>query len=316
VYKDYVWGGRRIPDIFRRNAPPGVCAESWEVSDRTEGASVVTNGPLRGLTLRDVMRTHAASLLGKANRAAAFPLLIKLIDARDRLSVQVHPDDASAASFGGEAKTEAWHVLAAPTGGYVYAGFNTGVTEAVFRSALREGRIRECLAAVPVAAGDTVFIPGGRVHAIGEGLLILEVQQNSNTTYRLYDWDRTGSDGKPRPLHTEEALRVIRWNDADPARTMPEPFITGRNARGRTLVRCPYFRLDEITLSGPVPARTESAGFEIVFPVGGDLVVAAGKDDAVTVPFGCSCLLPAALGRASIRPSGSAARYLSITGPS
>ena len=308
VYKDYIWGVNRISKVFRRSPPPGTCAESWEVSDRLEGASTVANGPLRSLTLRDLMQRQPAEIVGGP---AAFPLLVKLIDARERLSVQVHPDDDSAARYGGEAKTEAWHILDAPRGGRVYAGLLPGATEETFRAALKEKRLPDYLREVPVKSGDTVFIPGGRVHAIGEGLLILEVQQNSNTTYRVYDWDRMGKDGKPRELHVEKALRVERRQDDAPVLVTPCPLDTGPQAQGRTLVSCPYFRLAQMTLTGPVQARSGGNGFEILFPIEGSLRIET-EAGTTNVPFGQSCLLPAALREAVIAPADAIARYLRI----
>ena len=310
IYKDYVWGGNRILQVFRRPVVPGVFAESWEVSDRIEGSSTVANGPFKGTTLRDLLHRCSAEIIGRPD--AAFPLLVKLIDARNRLSVQVHPDDESAARFGGQAKTEAWHILDAPPGGRVYAGLQPGATEASFRAALRDKHVLDCLQEVPVRPGDTVFIPGGRVHAIDEGLLILEVQQNSDTTYRVYDWDYVGKDGKPRPLHTEEAMRVIRWRDDTPPLVIPRPLDAGPHAHGRTLVSCPYFQLDELTLTAPVSIQSGGNGFEILFPVEHDLVIRTA-DGTTEVPYGKSCLLPAAIGPYYVSPAASRARCLRIT---
>ncbi|MDZ4199894.1 MAG: type I phosphomannose isomerase catalytic subunit, partial [Kiritimatiellia bacterium] len=213
AYKNYLWGGTRIAEVYGRETPPGPVAESWEVSTRPEGMSLVLNGPLAGRTLQEAIDTMGEDLLGARAPRGQMPLLIKLIDARDRLSVQVHPDDESAALHGGEAKTEMWILLDAEPGACLFAGFRPGLARPEIEQAIREGRWTEILQTLPVRAGDAVFIPGGRVHAIGAGCLILEIQQNSNTTYRLYDWDRKGSDGKPRKLHLEQALSVIRWED-------------------------------------------------------------------------------------------------------
>lgn len=289
AYKDYIWGGNRIPRVFRRPLPDGIYAESWEVSTRPEGPSLVANGPLAGRTLADAipaMEHHAAR--------TAFPLLLKLIDARERLSLQVHPDDITATRCGGEAKTEAWHVLDAAPGARVFAGFRSAMTEPSFRDAIATGRLEACLRAVPVGAGDTIFIPGGRVHAICEGCLLLEVQQNSNTTYRVYDWGRVDRDGKPRELHLEKALQVIRWEDTGEPKTRPVPRINADGTTSMELVASPYFRLERLDLAGPLTCRHDGRSFHVLFASGMALNV-EHAGGSVEVPFGRSCLIPAAL---------------------
>lgn len=299
VYQQYLWGGDRIPKGFNRPLPDGRWAESWEISDRPEGAGPATGGPWAGATLGELVSRLGTRLLGSAvasspGVAPAFPLLIKLIDARERLSVQVHPDDAAAALCGGEAKTEAWHILEAAPGAQVFAGLRPGTTEASFRAALAASRLEECLRAIPVRAGDTIYIPGGRVHAICEGCLLLEVQQNSNTTYRVYDWGRVGTDGKPRELHIDQALRVIRWDDAGEPRTIPRATVGDDGVASLELVTSPYFRLERLALGGPLTCRNDGRSFHALFAseVALDIEHADGR---VEVPFGRSCLIPAGL---------------------
>jgi len=207
AYKDYIWGGDRIPALFDRPLPPGTYAESWELSDRPEGMSHITNGTWKGASLSELVTRFGPELIGRGVSSANFPLLVKLIDARERLSIQVHPDDALAAKGLGEAKTEAWHILHAPPDAKVFAGLTPNATATTFLAALKENRLESCLQAVPVKTGDTIFIPGGRLHAICEGLVLLEVQQSSNTTYRVYDWGRVGKDGKARDLHLGRRYR-------------------------------------------------------------------------------------------------------------
>jgi mannose-6-phosphate isomerase len=294
AYKDYLWGGGRIPRVFRRALPDGIYAESWEVSDRPEGPSRVANGPLKGATLGEVLHRFGPALSGTTHPGPSLPLLIKLIDARERLSVQVHPDDASAPLCGGEAKTEAWHVLDAAPGAQVYAGLKPGVTAADFRAALAESRLESCLRSVPVQPGDTLFIPGGRVHAIGEGCLLLEVQQNSNTTYRVYDWGRLGHDGRPRDLHVEKALQVIRWDDTGEAKTVPRAYSGPDGVPSVDLVTSPYFRIERLDLTGPRTCRHDGSGFHALFTAGGAVTIEC-EGGPVEVPFGRSCLIPAAI---------------------
>lgn len=314
AYKDYIWGGSRIPSAFNRDLPPGIYAESWELSDRPEGMGTFANGPLQGLSLANALATRGQSILGHAAGGSALPLLVKLIDARERLSIQVHPDNPAAASGLGEAKTEAWHILAAEAGSKVYAGLNPGVTRDAFLDALRNNRLEACLNAVPVKAGDTIFIPGGRVHAIGEGLLLLEVQQNSNTTYRVYDWGRVGHDGKPRELHIEQALNVIRWHDSAPVKTTPQPVMAAPSITMTRLVECPFFRLERLELGKAFEVRHDGAGFHAVFTASGAVAIET-EGGAVDVPLGRTCLIPAALNRYTIRPGTIGAKLLRITLP-
>ena len=302
AYKDYIWGGNRIPRVFQRPLPDGIYAESWEISDRPEGLSRVTNGPLAGQSLADVIRTFGTAIAGPAS-PSTFPLLVKLIDARERLSVQVHPDDATAPLCGGEAKTEAWHVLKAAPGAQVFAGLRPGVTESAFREALAASRLETCLRAIPVKAGDTIFIPGGRVHAICEGCLLLEVQQNSNTTYRVYDWGRVGNDGKPRELHIAKAFQVIRWGDAGEPKTVPRPLTHADGTSSLELVSSPYFRLERLDLNGPQTCRHDGRSFHALFTSGTALDVEVGGE-RVEVPFGRSCLIPAAIREYRLVPRG------------
>ena len=221
VYKDYPWGGTRIPETYNRDVPPGICAESWELADHNDGMSIVANGLLAGKTLREVLQDNPSGIMGTRTAGERFPLLIKLIDAKQKLSVQVHPNDTTAAEFGGAAKTEMWYLLG-ENDAQVYCGLNEGVTKESFTQAVAEGTSGETMRAIPVQKDSAVFVRGGRIHAIDEGCLILEIQQNSNTTYRIYDWDRTDNDGKPRELHIEQAINVINWSNTENALVQPE----------------------------------------------------------------------------------------------
>ena len=302
VYKDYIWGGNRIVRAFRRPEPPGICAESWEVSTRPEGMSVVSHGPLAGRTLQELCVQCGADLLGSRIAAGPFPLLIKLIDSRERLSVQVHPSDETAAPHGGEAKTEMWYVLEAQPGAQVFAGLQPGVTRKAFEEAVRQTRIDSLLAAVPVSAGDAIFMPGGRVHALDAGCLILEVQQNSNTTYRIYDWGRVGHDGRPRETHLAQALRVIRWDDRGDPRLTPVPLPAASPNQRFEIVRGPHFFMEKILLRTAWMPERDGAVFEVVFSAHGDLRMrwAGGEEH---VPVGTSVLIPASLKEVAIEPT-------------
>jgi mannose-6-phosphate isomerase len=186
--------------------------------DRPEAQSVVNHGPWAGTTLHELWTRHRTAVFGSgAPEQARFPLLAKLLDARETLSVQVHPPARVAASLGAEPKTEAWYVLEAADSAAIYAGFKRGVTRASFEAALQENRVESLLHRIPVQAGDVMTIPSGRCHAIGGGCLIAEIQQNSDSTYRVYDWNRVGLDGRPRQVHVEESLQCIDFGDHEPS---------------------------------------------------------------------------------------------------
>ncbi len=189
AYQDYVWGGSRIPHYFQRNLPAGRYAESWEVSDRIEGMSLIGNGPKKGMTLKSFLNEKK------------FPLLVKIIDAKEHLSVQIHPNEEVALMFGGEPKNEMWLALEKSS---VYAGLKEGVTKEDFLEALKDDSVVRLLRKFLLEKGEAIFIPAGLVHAICGDSLLLEVQQNSNTTYRLYDWGRKG-----RELHLEKGLSCM-----------------------------------------------------------------------------------------------------------
>jgi mannose-6-phosphate isomerase len=214
-----VWGGRRLETLYGKRLPKGaVVGESWELVDREEAQSVVHDGILKGKTLGELWSDHREAIFGARYRdfGPRFPLLFKLLDAADRLSVQVHPPAALAPELKGEPKTEMWFIAAAEGEADIFAGFKPGVTRAAFEAALESGHTADLLHRMPTRPGDCIFIPSGRVHAIGSGNVIVEVQQNSDTTYRVFDWNRTGLDGKPRALHIEESLRSIDFADAEP----------------------------------------------------------------------------------------------------
>jgi len=313
VYKRYLWGGDRINRCFQRGEPPGRRAESWEVCDRPEGMSVVLNGPLAGTSLGELVARHGPELMGTAWEGG-FPLLVKLIDARETLSVQVHPDEEAARRIGGEPKTEMWVVLSADPGAEVVAGFIPGTGAGDVRRALAAGRLPDLLRRVPVTAGDAVFIPGGRVHAIGAGCLLLEVQQNSDTTYRLYDWDRKVADGPPRPLHIEEALQAIHWDDrgAGPlVQPRPAPAAAGNSVRA--LLHDPLFAVDRYTLQAAEEPLPAAPGCRVLFCAAGNGVL-QWQDGQHPLRPGTTLLLPAALGPASLVPETPGFDVLAVDG--
>jgi mannose-6-phosphate isomerase len=246
IFKERVWGGRALEQLYKKQLPPNTpIGESWEISDRLGDASVIANGPLVGKDLHWLMEHHAHELLGDAKSAnGRFPLLIKILDAQDKLSLQVHPPAHKATELKGEPKTEAWYIASAAPGAELYVGLKRGVTRAEFEQKIKTGAVAECFHRVPVKAGDTMFLPSGRVHAIGSGLVIFEIQQNSDTTYRVFDWNRVGLDGKPRDLHVAESLASIDFADFEPA-PVAESFVAEGTLKSRALVKDPLFEINE-----------------------------------------------------------------------
>jgi mannose-6-phosphate isomerase len=254
------WGGRRLGSILNKAIGPySDYAESWEICDHGADQSVVESGPWRGRNLHELVGGHAGELLGRHCGLSQFPLLLKFLDAHDRLSVQVHPNDEQAPRFvpNERGKTEAWVILAAEPGSCVYAGLNPSVDEPALREALQNGTVEQCLHRLEVTAGDCLFIPAGTVHAIGEGILLAEVQQASDLTFRLFDWNRLGTDGKPRALHIAESLACIDFGRGPMKKMIPAVIRDadgGALGAGRfveELVRCPYFVIRRHTLSEP-----------------------------------------------------------------
>lgn len=292
IYRDYIWGGTRIPERFGRALAPGRYAEAWEIADRPEGQSTVASGPHAGKTLHALLEEYGESLLGQGRVAEQFPLLIKLIDARETLSVQVHPNNANAHRTGGEPKTEMWYILEADAGACVYAGIKPGVTPQTLRAALDDNRADEVLVKIPVRARDAIFMPGGCVHAIGEGCLILECQQNSNTTYRLHDWGRVDAQGNVRDLHIESALQVINWNE--PATGLLQPRLVEEqcdNARWE-ITSCPFFRMQRLDLRSACTLAANPASFRALFVIEGELELKQPGYSA-TATAGTMLLIPA-----------------------
>ncbi|MDR0842204.1 MAG: class I mannose-6-phosphate isomerase [Acidobacteriota bacterium] len=310
VYKDYLWGGTRLASAYGRTATPAVCAESWEIAAHPDGESVVSAGRFAGCGLRALATRYGAALTGtRAPEPTRFPLLFKLIDARDRLSVQVHPNGESAARVGGEPKTEMWVVLDRTPGASLYAGLAEGVTPVSLRAALADGAVAAQLVELPVEPGQALFIPGGLVHAIGAGCLIYEVQQNSNTTYRLFDWNRRGADSKPRPLHVEESFQTIDW--FLPVSRMispvtPSPCGTAGANQWFDVLACDFFHVRRLELATPLDVPLDGTSFHAFFSTGGRVTVCAGGD-SVTLAAGDSALIPADAGTYTLTPDTSAA---------
>jgi len=313
VYRRHLWGGRRFATALGRDLPPGDdFAESWEVVDRGPDQSTVAAGPLAGRTLGELVRGQGRELLGRHASAPAFPLLFKFLDATRDLSVQVHPDDERAARLvpPDRGKTEAWYVIDASPGSRIFAGLREGVGRAELAAAIRGGTCASVLHAFEPRRGDCIFIPAGTVHAIGAGLLVAEIQQSSDVTYRLFDWNRTGPDGRPRTLHIEAGVEAVtRFGPVRPVAPIetPDPAV-------KRLVTGDFFVFDEVLVSGSWDCGGDDA-CHMLAVLEGSLML---EDHWALPPAGRgrTLILPAAIGRQRVRAAdGSQARLLHVTIP-
>jgi mannose-6-phosphate isomerase len=294
VYQTLVWGGQRLRP-WRREMPEGPIGESWDLADHARGMSVVSQGPLAGRTLHELVREAGAELVGPGFRGDTFPLMIKLIDAAHRLSVQVHPDETTSIKLGAGAqgKTECWVILS--DGGCVFQGLHPGTTRQDFEHALAACRLEPILNRFEARDRDVFFIEARTVHAIGEDCLLYEVQQTCDTTYRVYDWDRMGLDGKPRPLHLGESLTTI-----DFARTgfgPLQPAWQGDEAKEgawRSLVTCPHFALGELRLARGVALKRKLAGTCVAVTCIEGQGILATEDGSLPLEAMQTVLVPAA----------------------
>jgi mannose-6-phosphate isomerase len=316
-----VWGGRRLGDSLGKTLSPNLAyGESWDVSDHPLHRSVIAAGPWAGRTLRDAMEREARALLGPAAAShAVFPWLVKFLDANDWLSVQVHPDkDAVRRLWPGEgSKTEAWFILAADPGSRVYAGLGPGMNEGRLRTALQAGTVADCLHGFTPRAGDCIFLPAGTVHAVGGGVLMAEVQQTSDATFRLFDWNRRDVDGKMRQLHVEQALASIHWDQGpvEPVRARGFAELYGRAnlSEPQLLVRCHYFTLEYQQSPEPFSWGGEGKLQTVIVLAGSGLLEGPGA--AETVAAGQAWVLPAAMPKVRFCPQG-LMKFLICTLPS
>jgi mannose-6-phosphate isomerase len=300
ILRHYVWGGRKLVEQFAK--PEGgqsVVAESWEICDRGDDQSIVSFGPLAGRSLRDVAQEFPRELYGDLPQPQRFPLLFKFLDAREPLSVQVHPNDEQAARLAPPdlGKTEAWVVLSAAPGSVIYAGLKRGFDRAALAREVARGTTELCLHRFEPRVGDCVFLPAGTVHALGAGLVVAEIQQASDTTYRLFDWNRVGADGRPRELHVEQALAAVddRRGPVEPQQPRPtgEPGV-------EHLVECDKFILDRWTLDAPRPLAT--TGRPRILAVLSGRAILSGDASGKPLRPGDTALVPAACNAVSIEP--------------
>ena len=304
VFKERIWGGQKLRHVFGKNLPAGgKIGESWEIADLPEGKSTIANGPLAGQTLADALRRFPREIAGAEAFAGPFPLLIKFLDAQDVLSVQVHPDAETCRRMGrGEPKTECWYIIDAEPGAVIYKGLKQGVTKERFARAVADGTTAGLLEKVPAQVGQCHFLPAGTAHAIGAGLLIAEIQTPSDTTYRVFDWNRLDDAGRARQLHVDEALESIRFDmspDELPVTTV-----------GR-LVSCEHFKVDK---------RHRPPGGEVLFSgrrmetlvcITGGGTISSASVEAVAFKAGDCLVVPAMFEGAATFSQDTV--YLSVT---
>jgi mannose-6-phosphate isomerase len=306
LYRRYLWGGRRLATVLHKPlADSDPCAESWEIVDHGSEQSVVLAGSLAGRTLHQLLECFGPTLMGAGRAVDRFPLLFKFLDAHQNLSVQVHPDDQQAALLSPPdlGKTEAWLILDALPGSKVYVGLKRGFDRASLERELARGTADVCLHCLEPRAGDCFLIPAGTVHALGAGLLAAEIQQSSDTTYRLFDWNRLAVDGRPRTLHLEQALATIDDRRGPVFPQCPQP--TGYRHIQR-LVRCDKFVMDRWQLDAPQPLSAVGDRFHILAVLEGAVNV-TGDPTAEPLATGQTLLVPAAVVESvSLRPMPSA----------
>ncbi len=294
--KDYLWGGDRLKTEYGKRFNLIPLAETWECSAHPDGPSVVINGMHRGKTLIEVIQEHPEYLGTKCNPDDGFPILIKLIDAAKDLSVQVHPDDEYAKEREGDrGKTEMWYILDAKEGAELVYGFEHPVDEQMLRNAVETGDLAKHLHRVKVHKGDMFYIPAGTVHAIGAGILLAEIQESSNLTYRVYDYNRVGADGKKRELHFDKAVKVMNMNPAGEIRQKGRLIRYYPGCSREVICRCQYFEAERIQCSGSLSFTVMDESYQVLLCVNGH-----GKLEDGIFEKGQCILLPAGLGRMEI----------------
>lgn len=305
--KKRVWGGQNLKTLFNRDIPADEpIGESWEVCDRADDQSeMVERGQDSGAPLHELWTAdNKETLFGtNAPNSERFPILIKLLDAQAKLSLQVHPPANLADKFNGEPKTEMWYFLETAKDAAIYVGLKKGVSKEDFAQAIEDKKVADCFHVLPTETGEVMFLPSGRVHAIGEGNVILEIQQNSDTTFRVYDWDRMGTDGKPRDLHIEESMECINFNDVEPQFTQPH---------GDKVVECDYFAVNRSFFEKGEAREYEVTkdSFQYLFTAQGDF-----KVDGELVKRGTSLFVSADHGELEVESLSDEGELVSVCWP-
>jgi mannose-6-phosphate isomerase len=312
-YVERMWGGTKLRRVLGKATPDDACiGEAWMISDHPQHESVVDSGPDQGRTLHDLLEENPERILGTQARLTEhgrFPLLLKLLDAGDKLSIQVHPDDDTARHLGEPdvGKTEMWHVLQADPGATLYCGMPPETTETGFSQAASCGECAALLTAFPAREGDSVFVPAGTVHAIGGGSLLAEIQQNSDLTYRIDDWGRVQDDGSPRELHMDRAIQAVQFGSTHRGKAHPLAY----DASGATvtiLAACRYFASEEVAVKGKFQRQNSGASCYLVLAKTGSLQLTS-EGDTVTLSPGRAALVVGETDHFSLQGNGRALMY-------
>ena len=291
AFKDYLWGGTRLKEEFGKKSDLDIVAESWELSTHKDGQSVVASGEFAGMTLGEFVEKNPSVLGENCKKFEFFPILIKFIDAKDNLSIQVHPDDEYALkNTGGYGKTEMWYILDCEEGASLYYGFKEEITKEQFKASIEDNTLLDYLNKVEVKKGDVYFIEAGTVHAIGKGIVICEIQQNSNTTYRVYDYDRRDAQGNARELHVEKALEV----------SVTKPPMEYKQENENLLAKCKYFTVEKADVDGEMEFAVDETSFKSVIVTDGEGTLTLG-DCEMQIKKGDSIFIPAQNGKFTVK---------------
>lgn len=306
VYKARMWGGEQLATVLNRTLPDSVepIGESWELVDRHDEQSVVLNGALKGMTLNEIVRNYGKDLVGKNYHGGRFPLLIKLIDAGKRLSLQVHPDADACARLGKgiEPKTEMWYIISAKRGAKIMAGLNPKSTKRQLLESMQTPEVENQLQVFNAEPGDAYFISSGTIHAIGGGNLLLEIQQNSDTTFRVSDWGRVDANGIPREIHVEQALESINFTNRTSPRISGVVDAVNHNRKFPVVNRCQFFKVDDLRLVSEWRDTTNQTGsFHLISAINNPVNITNSNFNIELLP-GDTCLIPACFGDYVIKP--------------
>ena len=299
-YEEYLWGGERLKTEFGKSDAPDITAESWELACHPDGMSLVQNGPYAGKSISEFSGADRESIWGSDCRSEVFPLLVKLIDAKKDLSIQVHPsDDTADRAVGEQGKAEMWYIVDCEPQASIYFGFSERISREDFLRKAKDGSICEVLNKVPVSRGDVFYILPGTIHAIGAGIVIAEIQQNSNTTFRVYDYQRRGADGQLRPLHLDRAASVLNYEPIVPEECKANSCVSFPEFSMTEMFSCKYFRAYRVDVQQSVLLRCDGRSFQHLLCVEGSGTI---QTNGSTYPFkrGDSYLMPAALGEYKI----------------
>jgi len=308
VYVPRMWGGSLMGEVLHREVPQGhgPIGEAWELADREEICTVVSNGLMAGTSLHELLTHYGRDLLGSAAPSCTrFPLIVKLIDAGDRLSLQVHPDASAARMIGGgaEPKTEMWYVISARPGAVIMAGLNHRSTKQLVLNSLSDGEVEKYLQVYASQPGDSFYIPAGTLHAIGGGNLLLEIQQNSDTTFRLSDWGRVDASGKSRELHLEKGVASVDFTSRVLTRIAGVVGTAPFNRKFNVVSNCPFFEVSDLRLTGTWNDHTDGRSFHLITSISAKVTIGhPGMAEPVEIVPGESALIPACYGAYAIVP--------------